>query len=336
MAGGSTPSAGYRRLAMAGVASTFGLVVLGGLVRVSGSGLGCGPAGSGLHGWPLCRGDVVPGADLNAVIEYAHRVLGSVVGLVILALAVLAWRSLRQRADILWASTGAAGLVVAQGLLGAGVVEFNLEAPLVAIHLGLAMLLLALTLYLWRASSPSGRSLVEGVRAPRGLASAAAVAVLLTIVAGGYMAGTENHGRTDRAQTVGAHYACGEQFPGCNGSFMPFGQGQLVDIHLLHRALMYIAAALVLALALVMLRRRPSPSSVRLTATSVGLLLLQILLGALNVWIAPQEPALILLHLTVGTLLWSTLVTSRLALSPVPGPAAARPTGSRPPEAVPA
>lgn len=336
MGGLVTPSAGYRRLALAGVASTFALVVLGGLVRVSGSGLGCGPAGSGLHGWPLCRGDVVPDFDLNAIIEYAHRVLGSLVGLVILALAALAWRGLRSRRGILWASTGAAGLVAAQGLLGAGVVEFNLQAELVAIHLGLAMLLLALTLYLWRASVPDGPALAEGTRAPKGLATAAATAVLLTIVAGGYMAGTENHGRTDRAQTVGAHYACGKQFPGCNGEFMPFGQSPLVDVHLLHRALVYIAAALVLALALAVLRRRPSRSSVRLVGASVALLVVQILLGALNVWIAPQQPALILLHLTVGALLWSTLVASRLALSPVPRPAEVRQGPSRTPEAVPA
>ena len=39
-------------------------------MRVSDSGLGCGPGGSGFHGWPFCNGDVVPGLDLNTVIEY--------------------------------------------------------------------------------------------------------------------------------------------------------------------------------------------------------------------------------------------------------------------------
>ena len=54
------PSSGYRRLTLWTAAATFLLIVLGGVVRVSDSGLGCGPGGSGLHGWPLCRGDVVP------------------------------------------------------------------------------------------------------------------------------------------------------------------------------------------------------------------------------------------------------------------------------------
>ena len=51
----SAPSQAYRRLALGTVAATFVLIVLGGVVRVSDSGLGCGPGGSGLHGWPFCR-----------------------------------------------------------------------------------------------------------------------------------------------------------------------------------------------------------------------------------------------------------------------------------------
>ncbi len=57
----AAPTQGFRRLALVTLVATFLLIVLGGLVRVSDSGLGCGPGGSGFHGWPLCQGDVVPG-----------------------------------------------------------------------------------------------------------------------------------------------------------------------------------------------------------------------------------------------------------------------------------
>ena len=50
-----------RRLVLATAIATFVLIIVGGVVRVSDSGLGCGPAGSGFHGWPFCNGDVVPG-----------------------------------------------------------------------------------------------------------------------------------------------------------------------------------------------------------------------------------------------------------------------------------
>ena len=59
------------------------------------------------------------------------------------------------------------------------------------------------------------------------------------------MAGTQNYGRADYQLGDGAHHACGKEFPTCNGDFMPFGKARLVDIHLTHRAFMYLAALLV-------------------------------------------------------------------------------------------
>ena len=58
------PSTAFKRLALATAISTFVLIIVGGIVRVSDSGLGCGPGGSGFHGWPFCNGDVVPGVRL--------------------------------------------------------------------------------------------------------------------------------------------------------------------------------------------------------------------------------------------------------------------------------
>src|SRR5688572_10479877 len=101
-----------RRLVLATGIATFLLIVVGGVVRVSDSGLGCGPAGSGFNGWPFCNGDVAPGLDLNAVIEYTHRVLAVVVGAMILALFIAAWRRYRPLAP---AAALLLVLVIAQG-----------------------------------------------------------------------------------------------------------------------------------------------------------------------------------------------------------------------------
>jgi len=61
---------------------------------------GCGPGGSGFHGWPFCNGDVVPGLNLNSVIEYTHRALAGTVTIMMFSLAVLAFRRHRaQRVD---------------------------------------------------------------------------------------------------------------------------------------------------------------------------------------------------------------------------------------------
>jgi heme A synthase len=296
-----------RRLVLATGIATFVLIIVGGVVRVSDSGLGCGPAGSGFHGWPFCNGDVVPGVDLNSIIEYAHRVLAVVVGLMILALFVGAWRRHRQ---LLPATAALLVLVIAQGALGGATVEENLEEVYVAAHLGLAMLLLGLLLYLWRLVS--GARTESGGPGLRVLSLAATVAVFCTIVAGGYMAGTQNYGRADYQLGQGAHHACGKQFPACNGEFMPFGKAELVDIHLTHRAFMYLASVLVIALVVAALRRRVA---VRAAWALVGLLAVQILVGALNVWLDEYE-LLILLHLALGTLLWVASLTMTLQLAP--------------------
>ncbi len=274
-------------------------------MRVSDSGLGCGPAGSGFSGWPFCNGDVVPGVNLNSIIEYTHRALAIVVGFMILSLFVLAWR---RRRELLPATGALLVLVIAQGALGGLTVEENLHEAYVAAHLGLAMLLLGVLIYIVRATR--GTRPVEG--GPRVLAIVATAAVFCTIVAGGYMAGTQNYGRADYQLGDGAHHACGKQFPSCNGEFMPFGQSRLVDIHLTHRFFMYLASILVIALVVVALRRRVA---MRYAWMLAALLTVQILVGALNVWLDEYE-LLILAHLTLGTLLWATSLGMTLELSP--------------------
>ena len=318
------PSRGFRRLALATVVATFALVILGGFVRVSDSGLGCGPANSGFHGWPLCNGDVIPNVDLNTVVEYSHRTVASIVGLMALSLFVLAWRRhrhLRLATGLIF--TG----VVFEGLLGAVVVEENLEEELVAAHLGGAMLILAAAMFVWRASRERIDPPADVTRGFRRLAIATQGFVWATIVAGGYMAGTQHYGRPDYQIGDGAHHACGREFPSCNGDFMPFGEARLVDIHLTHRAFMYITAVLVVWLAVKALRQGVER---RIAWALIGVLAVQILVGALNVWLEEYE-ALIVLHLGLGTLLWmaSAWMTMALYRTPVPSGDAPPPVAPR-------
>ncbi len=323
-----TPSTGYRRLAIATGVATFLLIIVGGIVRVSDSGLGCGPGGSGFHGWPFCNGDVVPGVDPNSIIEYSHRALAGIVGLLMLALFIQAIRRYRANRTLLFVTGGLLLLVLAQAVLGGANVEENLEEALVAAHLGLAMLLLGGILWVVRATKPGvmGAAPASGGRGFRILAVAASLIVLATIVAGGYMAGTQKYGRPDYQLGDGAHHACGKEFPTCNGSFMPFGEARLVDIHLTHRAFMYLAVLLVLALAILALRRRPSDGVVKSAYGLIALLIVQVLVGGLNVWLDEYE-VLIVLHLALGTLLWAASIGLTLQLYRVPTPTGERAPG---------
>ena len=311
----------FRRLVTLTIVATFALIVIGGIVRVSDSGLGCGAEGSGTHGWPLCEGGVLPAASAESAIEFTHRAAAGVVGVMI---AVLAWRALRNLREHRWIVRGsiAAGvLVLAQAGLGGLTVEKGLEDELVAAHLGLAMLLLGLLILLRRAADPNAVAPpAERVRGLRPLTAVATGLVFATIVAGGYVAGTEKEGTPGEPAVGQAHVACGEQFPSCNGGFMPFGQSRLVDIQLTHRLFMYLASVAVLAMAaLALIRRAPS----RAFGLAAVVLAGQVLLGAANVW-AGKHAGLILGHLTLGTILWSTVVYAGATLLPASAPATDR------------
>ena len=323
--GGSADLSRFRRLANITIGATLLLIVVGGVVRVSDSGLGCGPAGSGTQGWPLCDGRVLPLIELNTLIEFSHRLLASIVAVLI---GLLVWRALRDLRSERWLVRGAVAagvLVLAQAALGGLTVENNLHEVLVASHLGLAMLLLAVLIGLsWAAQPAAGRTAaapaVGGVRAA---ALGACVLLLATIVAGGYVAGTEEEGVANGAGG-GAHLACGDQFPECNGSLFPFGDNRLVDIQLVHRGLMAATVLAVLGFAALALR---SGAGRRLLALLLAIVAAQVLLGAVNVW-AGKEPELVLAHLTLGTALWGTMLVNALALFSVPAPRTARVEGT--------
>jgi heme A synthase len=316
----TVPSRAYRRLALWTAAATFLLIVLGGVVRVSDSGLGCGPGGSGVDGWPLCQGDVVPGFSLHTGIEYAHRTLASIVVVELLVLAVWAWRRFRGHRALVRATGAGVVLIVAQALLGAATVEKDLDSPLVAAHLGLAMLLLAVVLYVVRATRPEQPATGAS---PGFRRHALATQALLfgAIVAGGYMAGTERLGASDQHLTDGAHHACGTQFPGCNGGFLPFGSGKYIDIHLTHRVFVYLFSLAAIALVVMALRRRLGGGVAKAGYALAALLVVQVALGAVNVWLAQEYELLILAHLAAATLLWGTLTALNLQLIRIPAPA---------------
>ncbi len=305
----------FRRLVTATIAATFILILVGGIVRVSDSGLGCGPAGSGTHGWPLCEGGVIPAASAESVIEYSHRIAAGIVSVLMLMVAWRAWRSLREYRWIVGLSAVSGVLVLAQAGLGGLTVEEGLDEYLVAAHLGLAMIFLGALFALRRLASAAKPSPASGSGLLRKLSALTAGLVLATIVAGGLVAGTEGEG-TPTEPVVGAHTACGEQFPGCLDRFMPFGLDRLVDIQLAHRLLMYLTVLAVLALVAVAIRQR-APS--RSFAAVGGLVAAQVLLGAANVWLG-KHAGLIVAHLSLGTIVWATVVYANTTLMRIPAP----------------
>ncbi len=131
----------FKVLALASAIGAFALMVAGGLVAETGSGLGC-------PDWPLCNGQVVPSfADWHTAIEWTHRVVAESVGLLVLVTTVFAWLDRRDDRRILFAATTTFILVVVQATLGGIVVLSALNWALIVVHLsvGSAFFAMAVT-----------------------------------------------------------------------------------------------------------------------------------------------------------------------------------------------
>src|SRR4029453_3981373 len=160
-------------------------VVLGGVVRASGSGLGC-------PDWPLCYGQPLPPAQTSSMIEFSHRALGAITSGFIIATTVLWARARGWERRVVLADVGIGILLAVQILLGAVTVRLELPPMIVLAHLGLAMLLLgllvALSVRVWRGTERSNAVLRPGARLPlRRLAFGAVGAVYLLVLTGAFV-----------------------------------------------------------------------------------------------------------------------------------------------------
>src|SRR5258706_5649099 len=230
----------FTRLAWTAATFTYLLIILGAIVRITGSGLGCG------EHWPLCNGKLLPPLDLPTMIEYGHRLAAAVVSGLVTILAVYAWWLRRGAGSPKGVPGGpgeqdspsttayvALGLLLVQVLLGAVTVKLSLPPWTVILHLGTAMLLLA-TLIVAAKLTPGASPGIP--RTPPLRAGLYALALgFVTVLFGALTA------------NLGAASAC-LGFPLCNDQFIPAGS-YLQHIHWTHRLFAYTLFAYVAWLA---------------------------------------------------------------------------------------
>lgn len=266
------------------------LITIGGIVRVTGYGLGC-------PDWPLCYGQVVPPTLTGAWVEFTHRVFGAVTGLQVVLGGVLSLRHYRNRPWMQRAALATLGLLIVQ--VGLGGVHVLSEIPPVTgwIHTGLAMLIVGLIAVQVAGTLPPLRALGTAVRSLRGgrfraWLSGMAGATYVLLLTGSYVTRS------------GASLAC-PAFPWC-GSDTPAIR-HLIAIQMLHRYAAFSVAFLTLVTVVWLLTRQKSPGLTWM-AYGVGfLLLVQFGLGIANVLLRLPMWSRVL-HLTVATLFWASVV----------------------------
>ena len=285
-----------RNLAFVTCVATLILIGVGVYVRATGSGLGC-------PDWPTCHGGIVPPHEQEAVIEFSHRLVAAVVGLLVIATAVQAWRHFRGAAAVLWPALAAVPLVGIQGGLGALTVWQELPPEIVATHLLLAMAILTVM----AATALGMFNEIRGGMPPaeRGaalrIAQRAGVALVVfaaVVWMGGYLG--ESGGST----------AC-EGWPLCNGGILPGADDQQIT-HMTHR---YLAALLIAPLAWLAAaawqERRTLKWGSHVAATVTVIYAAQVAIGALNVLYTFPD-GLTVTHTVLASLLWLTLSAAAL------------------------
>ncbi|MDG4765540.1 COX15/CtaA family protein [Solwaraspora sp. WMMD406] len=158
----SASAALLRRLTLASLVANVAIVVTGGGVRLTGSGLGC-PT------WPRCTEDsyvTTPEMGILGVIEFGNRVLGIVVGLVALATLVAVLLARPRRRDLRGLTLAVLGLVILQGIIGGISVRVQLNPWVVALHFMLSMVALAVAYALWRRTRAGGPTTHDTVARP--------------------------------------------------------------------------------------------------------------------------------------------------------------------------
>ncbi|MDP8992687.1 MAG: COX15/CtaA family protein [Actinomycetota bacterium] len=279
--------AAYRRITLVALLLLAFIIVTGGAVRLTGSGLGC-------PDWPNCdEGRLVAPLEYHAMVEFVNR---TVTGLVSLAVILAVLGSLvRQprRSDLVWLSLGLVGGVVAQIVLGGLTVLFHLKPPLVMAHFLLSMVILANAVVLhWRADDRL-HSLSPAVpRELRLLGRVVLAATALVVFLGTVVTAAGPHGGDENVERL--------------------------DVPL-HRAAQVHGTAAMLLLAmvvvtLVLLSRARAPLAVRRRGTVLlAVVLAQAGIGYLQ-YFTGVPVALVAAHIAGATALWATAVRFNLGL----------------------
>ena len=281
----------FQRLAAATVLLTFLLVTIGVIVRATDSGMAC-------PHWPGCfDGQFLPGLDAgyHVWLEWMHRTVAAVIGLLILGLAWAAVRDHRDRPSLLWPSIAAVALVGFQAWLGRETVRLNNSGESVTAHLAAAMLLVGLLVYLLVRSLHPARFPARGGSQRFTLLAAFAAATTFALLLFGSNVTAQNA------------WNVFPDWPLMGGTVAPALEGELVVAHVLHRWVAVVVGLIVAAVAIVAWRtQRSNRHLVALALAAAVLYPIQSIIGGLQILTGLAEWTQTL-HVALAALIWGIL-----------------------------
>nr|WP_318241819.1 COX15/CtaA family protein [Arthrobacter pullicola] len=183
-----------RSLAVATLVANIGIVVTGGAVRLTASGLGCPE-------WPLCTPDsliTTPEMGVHGIIEFGNRLLTFVLAAIAFAMVASVWKARSARPDLFWLSVAALAGIPAQALIGGITVWTGLNPWVVGLHFIVSMVIICVAVVLVNRAWLSGSRLAAAEaplagRTLRPVVWAIAVLSAITVILGVIVTGSGPH-----------------------------------------------------------------------------------------------------------------------------------------------
>ncbi|MCP3912920.1 MAG: heme A synthase [Actinomycetia bacterium] len=285
----------YRLITLVALIALGGIVLTGGAVRLSSSGLGC-------EDWPKCSEDaLVPEWGFHEWVEFGNRLLTGVVSAAVIAADLGSMIRNPRRRDLTWWSWGLVAGVIGQVVLGGLLVKADLDPRFSMGHFLLSSVLIwnAVVLHL-RAAHPGtpgvplvGPNLVRAGRATTGLAT-------LGLFTGAVVTAAGPHGGDDRAERLDI---------------------ALVTVTRVHSVVVWVFLAVLVMLGVGMARSGAPRRLLTLFQVTLALSVMQGVVGYLQ-YATALPPALVEVHLLGTVLVWCAVLYLHLALFDHPEPAA--------------
>lgn len=294
----------FSRLAFLSTVATYVLIFVGGLVRVSGAGLGC-------PDWPKCFGHWIPPLNVSqlpaefkpetfnfilAWIEYVNRLMGVLVGLLIVLTAIYAIKYFRRNKSILFSSIAAAVLVAIQGWYGSIVVRSELNPNTITIHFLLAVIIVSLLMYVWQKSqliiSPE---LESQSKYPLNTKSLLQILWVATIIQ--FIFGTQIRGKLEILI---------EKFPLLYGNDLIIKIG---TINYMHIALgIFIALITIVIVKNILKKSEQTSTGVKQSSILLSLLVVVQILVGLGIEVFDIPPVLQVIHMWIAAIFVGTIL----------------------------
>tara|TARA_Y100000590_G_scaffold223267_1_gene252574 strand:+ start:887 stop:1801 length:915 start_codon:yes stop_codon:yes gene_type:complete len=260
-------------------------ITLGGIVRITESGLGC-------PDWPLCDGQIVPELDFHTAIEWGHRVSGASIGILIILINIISIKFFGRKSFQSIIAFSLLLLVILEGILGGITVLTELAWWVRLIHLGGSFIILFLFAYLFSSiGQGSKKSFMSNLKKfQEYILNITMIGLLILMLYGSAIVG------------LGVNSSC-MSWPDCMGQWIRFNETSYF-LNMIHRYLALVFGLMILYLSHAVGRYAMPGSFVKVIARLLGLTFVIHILFSIGLVHAGFDGWLRVVHLSLAGIIW--------------------------------